>query len=101
MKNIIILSIIIAVSAAFFASAHPDGLEKVAQNLGFIERGVERISLMTDYSVPFVKHEGLSASIAGILGVFLMLGLFWLVAALFRKRSNNCYNKNVKPIFTL
>jgi hypothetical protein len=42
MRNIILLSIAIAIAAAFFACAHPDGLEKVAQTLGFMERGVER-----------------------------------------------------------
>ncbi|MCX5725619.1 MAG: PDGLE domain-containing protein [Candidatus Saganbacteria bacterium] len=32
------ISILIAVLATFFASTNPDGLEKVAENLGFSSR---------------------------------------------------------------
>ncbi|MFH1347946.1 MAG: PDGLE domain-containing protein [Candidatus Margulisiibacteriota bacterium] len=85
MRNIILLSIMIAISAAFFASANPDGLEKVAETLGFIEKGAERTSLMTDYTIPFVAQEGMSTSIAGILGIFITLGLFWGTVVLLRK----------------
>ncbi|MEE8637476.1 MAG: PDGLE domain-containing protein [Candidatus Margulisiibacteriota bacterium] len=85
MKNIILLSILIAVLAAFFASTHPDGLEKVAENLGFIHKGMERSSVMTDYAVPFISHEGISTSAAGILGILISLGLFWATALFLRK----------------
>ncbi|KPJ68564.1 hypothetical protein AMJ44_06345 [candidate division WOR-1 bacterium DG_54_3] len=87
MKNIILLSILIAILAAFFASSNPDGLEKVAENLGFIDRGIERSSAMTDYSIPFIYQEGISTSIAGILGIFIILGLFWATALFLRKRA--------------
>ncbi len=80
MKKIILLSIAIAVFAAFFASANPDGLEKVAESLGFIGRGVPRESVMTDYAVPGVKNEGISTSLAGIFGIFITLGVFWFSA---------------------
>ncbi len=86
MRNIILLSILIAVLAAFFASANPDGLERVAESLGFIGSGVERSSVMTDYTVPFISHEGASAAVAGILGILIAFGVFWL-AATFLKRS--------------
>ena len=87
MRNIILLSILIVVLAAFFASAHPDGLERVAEALGFIEKGVERSSLMTDYAVPFISHEGISTSLAGILGILMTLGLFWVTALFLRKTA--------------
>lgn len=87
MRNIIILSVLIAVAASFFASAHPDGLEKVAETLGFIDAGIERTAVMTDYSVPFVSHEAISAALSGIAGIALCLGVFWLAAALLKQRS--------------
>ena len=76
----------IAILAAFFASTHPDGLEKVAERLSFIEKGIERNSIMTDYAVPFITHEGISTSLAGILGIFVILGLFWGIALAFKRR---------------
>jgi hypothetical protein len=87
MKNIILLSIVIAVLAAFFASAHPDGLEKVAETLGFIEKGAERTSLMTDYAVPFISGEGISTATAGIIGILITLGLFAVLPLVLKKRA--------------
>ncbi|MBN2057188.1 MAG: PDGLE domain-containing protein [Candidatus Saganbacteria bacterium] len=83
-KNIIILAVLIAAAASFFASAHPDGLEKVAETLGFLDAGVERTSVMTDYSVPFVAHEAVSAALSGIIGIALCLGVFWLAAVIMK-----------------
>ena len=80
MRRVIFLSILIAVLAAFFASANPDGLEWVAEKLGFLEQGVEQSSLMTDYAVPVISQAGISTAIAGILGVFIVFGLFWTAA---------------------
>lgn len=67
MRKIILLAILIAILAFFFASAHPDGLEKVAENLGFINLAVERNGF----------EYGLLPSIAAILGIGF---LFWGVA---------------------
>lgn len=85
MKNIIMLSIVIAILAAFFASANPDGLEKVAEKLRFIDRGMERSSLMTDYTVPFINSEGISTSVAGTFGILIMLVLFGGTAFILKK----------------
>jgi hypothetical protein len=87
MKNVILLSILIAVLAAFFASAHPDGLEKVAETLGFIEQGAERTSWMTDYTVPFISAEGISTAAAGVIGILITLGLFAAIPLIFKKRT--------------
>ena len=67
MKKIILLSILIATLAFFFASSNPDGLEKVAGNLGFINCAVERVGF--GYDLVF--------SVAAILGITV---LFWGVA---------------------
>ena len=87
MKKILWLSILIVILAAFFASANPDGLEKVAASLGFIESGVERGSVMTDYSVPFISQEQFSTALAGIIGIILCFTLFSLTAKLMSKQS--------------
>ena len=84
MKNIILLAILIAVLAAFFASANPDGLEKIAENLGFIDRGIERTAVMTDYVCPFISQEGIATAAAGIIGVLLTFGVFLLAGKVFR-----------------
>jgi len=80
MKKIIFLALAIAVLAAFFASSNPDGLEKVAHKLGFIEKGTSGNSIMTDYRFPLIHNSGISTAVAGVTGTLLIFGAFWLTA---------------------
>lgn len=80
MRNILLLAILIAVSAAFFASTHPDGLEQAAEHLGFGGTAIERSSVMTDYTCPFVARADWSTAAAGIIGIFICWSLFWAAA---------------------
>jgi hypothetical protein len=57
-----------------FASSSPDGLEKVAENLGVEETEPVTQGVMPDYTVPIVEHDYSSTLIAGVIGVFLVLG---------------------------
>jgi hypothetical protein len=70
---------LIAVSASYFASAFPDGLEFVAEKLGFISASVERTSVMTDYAIPSLGETSFSTAVSGIIGISLCFGLFWLI----------------------
>lgn len=85
MKKILLLVLVIAVIASFFASGSPDGLEMVAEKLGFIEAAQERASLMTDYSIPAITERGFSAAFAGASGVFITLSVFFLAALILKK----------------
>jgi cobalt/nickel transport protein len=77
MKSYIKVLSIILISLAVlipFASSSPDGLEKVAENLGVEETEPVTQGVMPDYAVPIVEHEYSSTLIAGVIGVFLVLG---------------------------
>lgn len=80
MKKLFIITLFIAVAAAFFASTHPDGLDKTAEKLGFAHKGIEHKTLMTGYSIPLLPEGGLSTAIAGIAGVLIILGVFSLAS---------------------
>ncbi len=58
------------------ASPWPDGLERVAEDMGFMDRAREPLyHLLTDYTVPGVSHPVVSTLLAGVLGtvaVFLL-----------------------------
>ncbi|MDI6739863.1 MAG: PDGLE domain-containing protein [Candidatus Edwardsbacteria bacterium] len=72
-----------------FASPWPDGLEKVAENKGFLEKGEHSVlsSPIPDYAMPGVKHEGLATSLAGVLGVLLIFGTGWGLQALLARKN--------------
>jgi hypothetical protein len=76
MKKIIFLSLAIVVLAAFFASTHPDGLDKTAKVLGFASRGAENHSIMTGYALPFLPEGPISTAFSGLVGLGLIFGLF-------------------------
>ncbi len=69
-----IISVILAVFFSPFASSFPDGLERVAKDLGFIHREVGAIvkSPIPDYTFPFVRSEKLATSLAGLFGTLIV-----------------------------
>jgi len=75
----LIVALILGVLVSPFASNSPDGLEKVAEDKGFIEsaEGKEAwtSSPFPDYAVPGVDSEGVSTSLAGLLGTAAMFGV--------------------------
>jgi len=84
---ILVLSFGVALTASIFASSHPDGLEKVAEDLGFINAAAETPGAMPDYIFPGIKNEVLATVFAGIIGTLLTFWLFWTVAKFFRPAS--------------
>jgi len=80
MKKIIIIGLFIAIIiAAFispFASSHPDGLEKVAEDKKFITKAEEKFKApVPDYTMPGIKNKTIAGSVAGVLGVVLVFAL--------------------------
>ena len=72
-KALILILVCLAVLIPF-VSSDPDGLEKVAETLGIEETESISAGLMPDYTVPTIENSYLSTLVAGILGVFLVLG---------------------------
>jgi hypothetical protein len=84
---VIVAGLALALALAFFvaprASSSPDGLERVAEDHGFLETAEESAvadSPLADYSVKGIDDEALSTGLAGIIGVaitfVLGIGLF-------------------------
>lgn len=56
-----------------FASADPDGLERVATDMGFISTGqASPFSIIPDYSIPFLGETAASTIVAGVIGVIVV-----------------------------
>ncbi|MGQ0721133.1 MAG: energy-coupling factor ABC transporter permease [Candidatus Eiseniibacteriota bacterium] len=72
----------LAVFLSPFASALPDGLERVAGLLGFEHRAEEPLlpSPMPDYGVPGVASSTLGTVIAGLAGTVVAFALSWILA---------------------
>ncbi len=92
-KKDIFLWLLVALILAFFispfASSSPDGLEKVAEDKGFLEKGeVEPffISPVPDYTWPGIKSEGIATGLAGIFGTLVVFGISYGIGATLKKK---------------
>jgi cobalt/nickel transport system permease protein len=70
-----------------FASADPDGLERVAEDLGFLESGQSApYEVIPDYTVPFLGETPISTIVAGLFGALLVAGLAYGLVRLIRRQ---------------
>jgi len=70
------------------ASAHPDGLEWVAEQQGFLGAGLDPLyNIIPDYVFPGIANERLATIVAGIVGVAVVLAAAWLAARGTRRRA--------------
>ena len=73
-------------AASTFASQAPDGLESVANELGFAASAEEApFELLADYAIGGLEG-GLSTALAGFVGVALVIGIVWLLGRLLVRR---------------
>ncbi|MFG2329432.1 energy-coupling factor ABC transporter permease [Streptomyces sp. NPDC048604] len=82
----LVTALLLAGFVSFYASASPDGLEKVAADQGFdknVEEHAAADSPLADYAVAGVDAVRLSGGLAGTIGVGVTLaagtGVFWAV----------------------
>ena len=67
-----VVSLFLAGVVSFYASSHPDGLEKVAEDIGFIETAKDHTyadGALADYGVKGIENERASVGVAGVIGV--------------------------------
>jgi cobalt/nickel transport protein len=66
------VSLVLAAGVSYYASSHPDGFEKAAGEIGFLdtaEDSAAKDSPLAEYGVAGVENERLSGGLAGVIGV--------------------------------
>lgn len=83
----LVAALAVVVIAAIWASSDPDGLERIAEDLGFIDAGDEAgFEMLPDYTFPGIEGE-LSTIVAGIIGIVVVLVVVLLIGRLLARRS--------------
>lgn len=88
----LLVALLLAGFASYYASSHPDGLEYVAGKTGFLETAEDSPtadSPMADYQTKGVDNERLSGGLAGVAGCLVVLGLGTGVFLLLRRRGGS------------
>ena len=85
----IAIAFVIASASAFLASSEPDGLERVAENRGFLEQAQDApYQVLPDYTVPGLGEGPASTIRAGVIGVLAVTVLTLGAGALLRRRAS-------------
>jgi cobalt/nickel transport protein len=100
-KKIILIGLVAACALALlispYASSWPDGLEKVAENLGFIDKATVTAHMPApDYIFPGIRDEKLATGVAGIVGTLITFGFVYIAARLIGSRKKASSDKEEK-----
>ena len=81
---VLLVTLVLAGIVSYYASSHPDGLERVAEDKGINAQEKDHAlagSPLGDYGVKGIENERLSGGLSGVIGVAAVLavggGLFW------------------------
>lgn len=88
----LVLSLLLAAGLSYYASSHPDGLEYVAEQVGFIDTADESGtagSPLADYQAQGVDDERFSSGLAGFVGITVTGVIAYLLFWALRRRSRS------------
>ena len=84
-----ILVSLFAVLLSPLASASPDGLERVAEDMGFLQIGqAAPYQILPDYTIPFLGETALSTIVAGAVGALVLLGLMIVIGKSLQRKTS-------------
>jgi cobalt/nickel transport protein len=84
------VSLVVAGFLSYYASSHPDGLEKVAEDRGFLDTAKDSVNSGTplaDYGITGLDNERLSVGLSGVIGVFVTLIVAFVIFKVIAKKG--------------
>jgi cobalt/nickel transport protein len=86
------VSLLLALFLSPFASSSPDGLEKVAETKGFLEKAegwkLWKYAPFSEYAIPWIKNEKVSTALSGLIGTLAIFFLAMGIGKIIRKSLN-------------
>jgi cobalt/nickel transport protein len=87
----LLVALLLAGVASHYASAHPDGLEFVAERVGFVDTAKDSATAggpLADYQARGVDSARLAGGLAGVIGCLVVLVLAGGLALVVRRRGD-------------
>ena len=85
--GIAIVALVVVVLAPL-ASSDPDGLERIAEDNGFIGQAQNVVGgLFGDYGIPGIDDPTVSTILSGLLGVGILLAVVFVVGRVLARRK--------------
>lgn len=84
----LVIAALVVIVLVPLASPDPDGLERVAEDQGFLEAARDALfSILPDYTVPGLDGSA-STIVAGLVGVALVFGMMLVVGRALARRPH-------------
>jgi PDGLE domain len=88
---VLALAVGLATAVSPFASASPDGLEKVAEEKQFLDEGrlasIQEDSPIPGYAFPGIENERVATGVAGFVGTLAVFAVGFGLACVLRRRG--------------
>jgi hypothetical protein len=82
-----LIACLLVVFLSPLASSSPDGLERVAEDKGFLGLGREApFQIIADYVFPGIENEAVATILAGLIGTLILFGVVYGIAWLLKSR---------------
>lgn len=89
----LLLSLFLAIFISPFASSSPDGLERVAEDKGFLGKGEEwsawELAPIPDYAMPGLGESALATGAAGFVGTLAVFAIGYAIALFIKPKSKS------------
>ena len=84
------IAVLVVVVLTPMASSEPDGLQRVAQDSGFLAAAQDALySILPDYTVPGIEDARLTTILAGLVGVGLVFAIMWGLGLILARRRGH------------
>ena len=97
----VVAGIVFALMVVLFApwaSTNPDGLERVAADMGFINQGLDApFSILPDYTIPLLGETGMSTILAGVAGALIVAAIAIGAGRLLRGPKSTAVSETSQP----
>ena len=94
------VAMLLAGVVSYYASSHPDGLEHVAEQVGFAdtaEKSATADGPLADYRVKGVEDDRAAGGLAGVIGAAAVLALSLGLVHLVRRRGSRTGEPSAGP----
>jgi hypothetical protein len=83
----IAIAALVVIILAPLASPDPDGLERVAEDVGFIDQAENMVSgILGDYAIPGIDDPAMSTILSGLLGLAVVLVIMFVIGRVLARR---------------
>ena len=91
------VALLLAGIISFYASGSPDGLERVAEDEGFLDRAEEHAAAegpLADYQAKGVENDRIAGGVAGVTGTVVVLLVMGGLTYVVRRRRPTSANQD-------